>query len=195
MAARCSSVTAMPLSAIPLDRPDRERAGHLAGGRPFHFRPGSMRIYAVLVPRTFSSRPTTRATYSPCEPYAPLPEPSDDTGDVIGPPGMPVPISPRLAYMPNFACLMTGEALAIVQAFVDNAFHGRAVVPAESGGLLAPDVSFVGLDLAKTPLGTGARQDVQLVVGRQAVLVEALVFGVGLRLVKDLLTPPCRTPC
>ncbi len=83
----------------------------------------------------------------------------------------------------------TVEALAIAQALVDNAFHGRAVVPAESGGLLAPDVAFVGLHLAETPFGAGVPQNVHLVFGRHAVPVEAVVFGVTLRLVENLLAP------
>ena len=48
---------------------------------------------------------------------------------------------------------------------------------------------FVGLHLAETPLGAGVPQNVHLVFGRQAVPVEAVLFGIGLRLVEDLLAP------
>ena len=81
------------------------------------------------------------------------------------------------------------EALTITQKLVNNAVHDRTVLPTESGGLFAPDVSFVGLHLAETPLGAGVPQDVHLVLGRQAVPVEAMVGRIGLRFVEDLLAP------
>ena len=48
---------------------------------------------------------------------------------------------------------------------------------------------FVGLHLAETPLGASVAQDIHLVFGRQAVPVEAVLFGIGLSLVEDLLAP------
>ena len=50
------------------------------------------------------------------------------------------------------------EALAIAQRLVDNAFHGRAVVPPESGRLLAPYISFLGLHLARTRSAPASRR-------------------------------------
>src|SRR6266446_1647931 len=208
MAALCSSVKAMPLSAIVRSIARTESAPVMSRTAAFALsaRLCSMRICAVFVTRTFSSkRPTTKAT---CSPLSRMPRSSSSATTRVmssGPPAMPVPISPRAAYMASFSCSMTAtvwnflgqvardefvrtvEALAIAQALVDNAFHGRAVVPAESGGLLAPDVAFVGLHLAETPFGAGVPQNVHLVFGRHAVPVEAVVFGVTLRLVENLL--------
>src|SRR6516225_4590101 len=93
------------------------------------------------------------------EPDPPFFEQFDDAGDVVRPAGDAGADQPACSIhaelfvlddsrgvelfgqVPGGEFVRSVKALAIAQARVNNAFHRRSVLPAESGGLFAPDVS------------------------------------------------------
>ena len=86
------------------------------------------------------------------------------------------------------------KPLLVGQSFVSGILHDGLMLPAEGCGLFPPDPLFVGLHLAEPTLGTCRLNDVELLVDREVVPVEALAFREPLGLVQDLLVALAEGP-
>jgi len=162
----------------PLDRLGRECPGRVARRGPgisgqALFDPD---LRGVADPHFVVKQPDHQGDVFASEPDAALFKAFGDIGDVVGAAGDAGADQPAGGVEAEFLMVDDGgsaelfgqlagsefvsavKALIITQALGDSAFDDRAVLPAESGGLFAPDIAFVAFILPSRPSAPASRR-------------------------------------